>query len=83
VDPPVQFDRRQSTGGGGSGSDLAATDRQRNLILTLGREQKISRQVIDEMAVGETGAPFDQLTRKQASTLIEFLRDRRGPEAMG
>jgi hypothetical protein len=67
---PVSFERHAS------GSDLAATDRQRNLILALGREQKLSRKALDDIAQERVGRTLDEISRKNASALIEFLRER-------
>jgi len=59
-----------------SGSDLAATDRQRNLIQALAREQKLSGKALDELAAEHGGQSFADITRKSASLLIESLRER-------
>lgn len=73
----------QQSGRPGGGSTLAATDRQTGLIQALAREQKISSAVLNELAIECTGQPYKGITRQNASTLIEYLREnQRRPEAM-
>jgi hypothetical protein len=85
VDSPVSMTPSNVTQGpferGGSSSDLAATDRQRNLIQALAREQKISGKALDELSMERTGATFRDITRQNASTIIEFLRERQPGKA--
>jgi hypothetical protein len=82
VDAPVQFraiggssaQESRSTGG----YDTAATDRQLKLIASLARDLKLSRQDLEATSTEITGASFDALTRRNASTLIETLKERGG-----
>lgn len=84
VDAPVQFrqDTRpqaaydQGAGRGGGGYDTAATDRQKNLISSLARDLKMPRQDLDVIVQEVTGSTVDGLTRRNASTLIESLKER-------
>lgn len=81
---PVQF--RQDNAGNfrsepqqqrpSGGYDTAATDRQNNLISSLARDLKMTRQDLDATAQEVTGSPLDGLTRRNASTLIESLKER-------
>lgn len=82
VDAPVQF---RAIGGAASqesrsssGYDTAATDRQKNLISSLARDLKLTRKDLDETAQEVAGTPLDGLTRRNASTLIESLKERAG-----
>lgn len=59
---------------GGSGT-LAATDRQRALIQAIAREQKISGKALEDLSRERTGQSFADLSRQNASTLVESLRD--------
>jgi len=72
---PPQRDSGPSYDRPGPSSDLAATERQRSLIQTLAREQKISSQALDDIARERTGQAYAEITRKDASTLIEHLRE--------
>jgi len=85
VDSPVNMTPNNVTQGsfdrGGSSSDLAATERQRNLIQALAREQKISGKALDEIAMERTGHTFREISRQNASTIIEFLRERQPGKA--
>jgi hypothetical protein len=71
---PQQASQAQQRAPGGY--DTAATDRQTSLITSLARDLKLSRQDLDATAQELTGSPFDGLTRKNASTLIESLKER-------
>ncbi len=82
VDAPVQFravgsaqaqESRQTTG-----YDIAATDRQKNLINSLARDLKLTRKDLDETAQEVVGTSLESLTRRNASTLIETLKERAG-----
>lgn len=82
VDAPVQFraingattQEARSSGG----YDIAATDRQKNLINSIARDLKLTRKDLDEIAQEVAGSPLDELTRRNASTLIESLKERAG-----
>lgn len=77
VDSPVQFRGSNVTDGPferTSGSDHAATDRQRTLIQALARDLKLSGKALDEFTQVQTGVAFDAITRKNASTVIEALK---------
>jgi hypothetical protein len=70
-----QFDRSQ--GGGQVGGDLGATDRQRGLIQALARDLKLNSKALDELAQEQTNGSIDALSRKNASTVIEVLKERK------
>ncbi len=65
-----QFDRTQA------GADLAATDRQRGLIQALARDLKLNGKALDELTREQTGGSIDAISRKNASTVIELLKER-------
>ena len=82
VDAPVQF---RAVGGAqaqesrpATGYDIAATDRQKNLINSLARDLKLTRKDLDETAQEVAGTSLEGLTRRNASTLIETLKERAG-----
>lgn len=81
VDAPVQFrslNSAQGTGTRGAGStDLLATDRQRNLINALAGDLKLKGEALDELVKEQTGSSYADLTRRNASTLIESLKERK------
>lgn len=67
------FERRQP------GSDLAATDRQRNLIQALARELKLSGNSLDDLTREQTGKSLTDVSRQNASMVIEALKHRQRP----
>ena len=84
VDSPVAGPANVTQGSferSGSSSDLAATDRQRGLIQALAREQKIGGKALDDLSRERTGQPFGEITRQNASQLIEHLRERQPSRA--
>jgi len=70
VDAPVDFNSRRPQGG----AQKPATERQRNLIQALAREQKIAGPALDQLCTERTGQPFATLSSRDASTVIEYLR---------
>lgn len=79
VDSPV----RSPGGAGGRGGqrqfvpiDQSATARQRNLIQALGREARLGDNELDDFARSVTGRSIDELTRRDASRLIERFKER-------
>lgn len=79
VDSPV----RTPGGAGGRASqrqfvpiDQSATPRQRNLIQALGRESRFSEKELDDFARSVTGRGTDELSRRDASNLIERFKER-------
>lgn len=83
VDAPVKtsptnitegsFARRQA------GSDLAVTDRQRNLIQALARELKLSGAALDDLTRDQTGKSLADISRQNASAVIDALQLRLHP----
>lgn len=78
VDAPV----RAPNGNGRGGQrqfvpiDQSATVRQRNLIQALGREARLSDTELDDLARSVTGRGIDELSRRDASRLIEHFKER-------
>ncbi len=80
VDSPVKFKATNVTEGqfdrSQAGADLAATDRQRGLIQALARDLKLNSKALDDLAREQTGGSIDAISRKNASTVIELLKER-------
>ncbi len=80
VDAPV---RREDAARSRSGQrqfvpiDQSATGRQRNLIQALSRESRLSETELDDLAKTVTVHGLQDLSRRDASRLIEQLQDRR------
>ncbi len=78
VDSPV----RAPSGGSRGGQrqfvpiDQSATVRQRNLIQALAREARLGEQEMDELARSITGRGSEELSRRDASRLIEYFKER-------
>lgn len=66
------FDREQVS------ADQAATTRQLNLIGVIKRELGLESKALDQLSQEVTGRATDDLSRKEASRLIEVLKDRQG-----
>jgi hypothetical protein len=64
------FDRERSA------VDQEATYRQRNLIGAIVRELKMDQRMLNELALEVTGKGANELNRKEASSVIEHLKDR-------
>ncbi|HYI25877.1 MAG TPA: hypothetical protein VD767_10750 [Thermomicrobiales bacterium] len=62
-------------------SGLAATEKQRGLIQSLGRDARLDLDSLNQIAQEQTGRTLDELSRKDASTLIDFLQERRKARA--
>jgi hypothetical protein len=81
VDSPVAMAPTNMSEGaferGKPATDLEATYRQRNLIQSLSREMKFSANALDELSQELTGQPLEAMSRKNASTLIDALQERR------
>ena len=60
----------------GTGSDFAVTDRQRGLIQALCRDLKITGTALDAICREKTGQGIESLARKDASSIIEYLKER-------
>ena len=60
---------------------LAATEKQQSLIQSLGRDARLDLDSLNEIAQEQTGRTLDELSRKDASTLIDFLQERRKARA--
>lgn len=58
-------------------TDLEATYRQRNLIQSLARDVKVSANALDDLSRELTGQSLESISRKNASTLIDALQERR------
>jgi hypothetical protein len=69
------FNRRQAT------SDLAATEKQINLIQSLSRDVKVDAKTLNEIAQDRTGRTLDQLSRQDASSVIDYLKERQQARA--
>lgn len=61
----------------GIGGDLLATDRQRSLIQALARDLKFTGKSLDDLSIEKTGQSLQNITRKGASTVIEYLKERK------
>ncbi len=85
VDSPVKFKATNVTEGqfdrSQVGADLAATDRQRGLIQALARDLKLNSKALDDLAREQTGGSIDAISRKNASTVIELLKERKDMRA--
>lgn len=66
------FDRSQVA------ADQTATSRQLNLIGVIKRELGIETKALDQLSEEITGRAVADLSRKEASRLIEVLKDRQG-----
>lgn len=67
----------------GPSSGLVLTDRQKGLIQALAREGKISNKAIDDRCRERFGAPLAEISRADASAIIESMRAaQEQPEAM-
>jgi hypothetical protein len=86
VDSPVAINgaRRENqipgnfTGNPGSApGGLAATEKQQGLIQSLGRDARLDLNGLNELAMEKIGRKIDELTRRDASALIDILQDRR------
>lgn len=84
VDSPValravggtdNFSRRQAS------TDLAATEKQMNLIQSLSRDVKVDARTLSDIAQERTGRSLEELSRKDASSIIEFLKERQQARA--
>lgn len=62
-------------------AELEATYRQRNLIQALAREMKLSGKALDELAREQTGKPLNEISRQNASAVIEVLKNRQQPQS--
>ena len=86
VDAPVAFNREPANVTQGSfernrpSIDQEATYRQRNLIGAIVRELKLEPRALNDLALEITGKGANELTRKDASSLIEHLKERRQTE---
>jgi hypothetical protein len=60
---------------------LAATEKQQSLIQSLGRDARLDLTSLNELAQEQTGRSLDELSRKDASTLIDILQERRKARA--
>jgi len=84
VDSPVSMTPTNITEGSfvrrQPGSDLAATDRQRNLIQALGRELKLSGKGLDDLTREQTGKALTDISRQNASAVIDALQLRLHPQ---
>jgi len=80
VDAPVARNRTNTPtslfNGRENGRDPGVTPKQLGMIQALGREQKLSAQMLDELSQGLVGSNIDQLSRRGASTLIDELQSR-------
>ena len=80
VDAPVARNRANTPtalfNGRENGRDPGVTPKQLGMIQALGREQKLSAQMLDELSQGLVGSNIDQLSRRGASTLIDELQSR-------
>lgn len=82
VDAPVALKREPSNVTQGSFDrdratvDQEATYRQRNLIGAIVRELKMDQRMLNELAMEVTGKGANELSRKEASSVIEHLKDR-------
>jgi hypothetical protein len=56
--------------------DQSATVRQRNLIQALSREARLGDKELDDLARSVTGRGADELSRRDASRLIEHFKER-------
>lgn len=87
VDAPVAINREPSNVTQGSfdrdrpSIDQEATYRQRNLIGAIVRELKMEPRSLNELALEITGRGANELTRRDASTVIEHLKERRQAQA--
>ncbi|MGI8963477.1 MAG: hypothetical protein ACR2GI_03130 [Thermomicrobiales bacterium] len=70
------FERRQP------GSDLAATDKQRNLIQKLGRDLKLTGSRLDDLTRECTGKALTDISRQNASSVIDALHMRLHPPSV-
>ncbi len=57
-------------------ADQTATSRQMNLIGVIKRELGLETKALDQLSLEVTGRATDDLSRKEASRLIEVLKDR-------
>lgn len=62
-------------------ADQAATSRQLNLIGVIKRELGIEAKALDQLSEEITGRVIADLSRKEASRLIEVLKDRQNRQA--
>ncbi len=82
VDAPVALKREPTNVTQGSfdrdrpAVDQEATYRQRNLIGAIVRELKMDQRILNELALEITGKGVNELNRKDASSVIEHLKDR-------
>ena len=60
---------------------LAATEKQQSLIQSLGRDARLDLTSLNELAQEQTGRTLDELSRKDASALIDILQERRKARA--
>ena len=60
---------------------LAATEKQQSLIQSLGRDARLDLTSLNELAQEQTGRNLAELSRKDASTLIDILQERRKARA--
>ena len=80
VDAPVARNRGNAPtalfNGRENGRDPGASPKQLGMIQALGRGQKLSAQMLDELSQGLVGSNVDQLSRRDASTVIDELQAR-------
>lgn len=87
VDAPVKINREPSNVTEGAfdrdrpSIDQEATYRQRNLIGALVRELKMDQRALNELSLERTGKGANDLTRRDASSVIELLKDRQQAQA--
>ena len=81
---PYPYDGGMPQDRPGPSSDLVLTDRQRNLILALAREQKVSNKALDDRCRERFGAPLAEISRADASVIIETMKEAQAaqPQAM-
>jgi hypothetical protein len=60
---------------------LAATEKQQSLIQSLGRDARLDLNSLNDLAQEQTGHTLDELSRKDASALIDILQERRKARA--
>ncbi len=82
VDAPVSRDRTSppmslfNGNGKGAPKDQEATPKQQGMIQVLGREQKLNIKLLNELSQRLVGCNVDQLSRRDASTMIDELQAR-------
>ncbi len=60
---------------------LAATEKQQSLIQSLGRDARLDLAGLNELSQERTGRSLDELSRKDASALIDVLQEQRKARA--